>query len=334
MSELPHLHPENVPELDREQRLVLIQRQASALLPAGTSSVPSASAKNGYYELPMLKEPAWTWEVPWYLFVGGAAGASALIGAVARLTGDSPELVRDARRVSFAGSILSPVLLITDLGRPERFLAMLRVFKPQSPMSVGVWVLMGFSAGASAATVGAWLEEHSLFTGLARLMQTAGDFGALLFGLPLATYTGVLIGATVVPAWNRNVSLLPAHFAASGLGASVGILELMGHRSPALQALGIGVALAETGVGATIELNPDPAVEPLKRGPSGWLIRLGGMLSGPVPLALRVASLFSKRGRASKLRKYAAISSVVGSAITRAAWIHAGHVSARESRPA
>jgi len=336
MSELPRLRPdvepEIVPELDKEQRLTLIQRQAMELIPAETSAL--ASAKSGYYELPMLKEPSWSWEIPLYLFVGGAAGASGVIGAVARLSGASPRLVRDARRIAFVGSLVSPVLLISDLGRPARFLAMLRVFKPQSPMSVGVWVLVAFSGGAAAANVGGWLKSHSSYAVLARLMQTAGDFGVLLFGLPLATYTGVLIGATVIPAWNRNISLLPTHFAASGLAASVGLLELMGHRSPALQALGMGAALAETGMGAAIELNPDPAVEPLKHGPSGWLIRVGGVLSGPIPLALRTISLFSKGNRAAKLRKYAAISFVVGSAITRAAWIHAGHVSARESRPA
>src|SRR5947209_4728988 len=158
-------------------------------------------------------------------------------------------------------------------------------------------------------------------------MQDVGDVVALLFGLPLATYTGVLIGATVIPAWSRNIALLPAHFAASGMGACIGILELMGHRTPALNALGAAAALTEVGIGTAIEMNRDPAVEPLRHGPSGWLIRLGGVLSGPVPLALRALSLFTRRGRASKLRKYAAVSAVIGSAITRAAWIHAGHIS-------
>lgn len=333
MSELPRPRPDGEPEIvEKERRLAVIQRQAMELVPAEMSAL--ASAKTGYYELPMVKEPSWTWEIPLYFFVGGAAGASGVIGAIARLSGASPRLVRDARRIAFAGSVFSPVLLISDLGRPARFLAMLRVFKPQSPMSVGVWALVGFSGGATAANVGEWLEEHTSYAGLAKGMQTAGDVVALLFGLPLATYTGVLIGATVIPAWNQNISLLPAHFAASGLAASVGLLELMGHRSPALQALGMGAALTETAMGASIELNPDPAVEPLKHGPSGWLIRVGGVLSGPIPLALRTISLFSKGSRAEKLRKYAAVSSVVGSAITRAAWIHAGHVSARESRPA
>jgi hypothetical protein len=232
-----------------------------------------------------------------------------------------------------AGAVLSPTLLISDLGRPERFLAMLRVFKPQSPMSMGVWILMGFSAGTTAANAGAWLRTRGLFGGLATLLERIGDVTALAFGLPFATYTGVLIGATVSPVWNCNVALLPGHFLVSGLGASVGMLELAGNSDPALQWLGLGAAVTETAVGAEIEMETDPSEAPLKRGPSGWLIRLGGVLSGPVPAALRVASLFMKPKRAVRLRKYAAVSAVVGSAITRVAWIHAGHVSARESRP-
>lgn len=334
MIELPRLHPEGDPELDREQKLSLIQREAMQFVPSSVSAFPVASAKNGYYELPMVKEPSWSWEVPLYFFIGGAAGSAGLIGAVAHVTGDQTNLVSHARKVAFAGAVLSPVLLISDLGRPERFLAMLRVFKPQSPMSVGVWVLMAFSAGTTVANAGEWLEQRTSYSRLAGLMQNLGDIASLLFGLPLVTYTGVLIGATVIPAWNRNVALLPAHFAASGMAACVGLLELMGHETPALQALGVGAALMETGMGVSIELNPDPAMKPLKHGPSGWLIRLGGVLSGPVPLVLRAFSFFANRKQASKLRKYAAVSSVVGSAITRAAWIHAGHVSARKSRPA
>ncbi|MGH9644952.1 MAG: NrfD/PsrC family molybdoenzyme membrane anchor subunit [Terriglobales bacterium] len=323
------------PALDRkERRLAIIQREAAAqLAKPQTPSLPVASADVGYYGLPMLKQPTWTWEVPLYLFVGGAAGSAALIATMARITGASPRLVRDARRISFAGSILSPALLIADLGRPARFAAMLRVFKPQSPMSVGVWILSGFGGATTAARLGAMLRARGLLSTLAWLLENAGDFGALLLGPPLASYTGVLIGATVIPAWNRNVTLLPVHFAASGVGAATGMLELAGHSEPALQYLGLAAAAAETAAGAHIESRKDPKLAPLKRGGSGWLIRLGGLLSGPVPLALRVACLFAGRKRNNSLRKYAAASAVAGSLITRVAWVHAGSVSARESRP-
>lgn len=330
MSEIAR--PEFDQENEKEQHLTLIQRDAAAFIPNAVH-LPVASADKGYYELPLLKEPSWTWEIPLYFFVGGAAGTASVIAGVAQLTGASPKLVRDARRISLAGALLSPVLLISDLGRPERFLAMLRVFKPQSPMSVGVWILMGFSGATTAANAGSWMRARSKFPALAALLQKLGDVGAMLFGLPFASYTGVLIGATVIPTWNCNASLLPGHFLASGLGASVGMLELAGNNERALQWLGLGTAVAETAVGARIEIRDNPAEEPLKRGPSGWLIRLGGVLSGPIPLALRAASLFMRPKHAIKLRKYAAVSAVVGSAVTRAAWIYAGHVSARESRP-
>lgn len=332
MSDIARSRAEFSSELEQEQRLTLIQREAAALVPS-EPRVAIASAEHGYYELPLLKEPTWTWEIPAYLFIGGAAGTASVIAGIARFTGASPKLVRDARRISFAGAMLSPALLISDLGRPERFLAMLRVFKPQSPMSMGVWILMGFSGATTAANVGAWLRARAMFPGLAALLGKIGDVAALMFGLPLASYTGVLIGATVIPVWNCNVGLLPGHFLVSGLGASVGMLELAGNTEPALQWLGLGAAVTETAVGAKIELEKDPAEAPLKRGSSGWLIRLGGVLSGPVPLALRAASLFMKPKRAMKLRKYAAVSAVMGSAITRVAWIRAGHVSAHESRP-
>lgn len=332
MSEVVRPRPELSGKLEKEQRLSLIQQEAAALVPSRVQ-LPVASAEKGYYELPMVKEPSWTWEIPLYFFIGGVAGTASVLAGVAELTGASPKLVRDARRISLLGAMLSPALLISDLGRPARFLAMLRVFKPQSPMSVGVWILMGFSAGTTAANAGAWMRARSEFPGLAALLERIGDVTALAFGLPFASYTGVLVGATVIPAWNSNASLLPAHFLASGLGASVGLLEIAGNRTQALQWLGLGAAAAETAVGAKIELKNNPAEAPLKRGPSGWFIRLGGLLSGPVPLALRAMSLVMKPRPALKLRRYAAVAAMVGSAVTRAAWIYAGHVSARESRP-
>jgi hypothetical protein len=106
------------------------------------------------------------------------------------------------------------------------------------------------------------------------VLETVGDVTALVFGLPFASYTGVLIGATVIPVWNCNAALLPTHFLVSGLGASVGTLELAGNDAPALQWLGLGAAAVETAVGVAIEQETNPAEAPLKRGSSGWLIRL------------------------------------------------------------
>ncbi len=340
MSDLLPLRDMDVGDPRREQRLEEIRREAErhgklqvvSTRPAG-APFPKASPETGYYGIPLLKQPPWTWEIPLYFFVGGAAGAAAVIGAIADYTGADRELVQHARWIAAAGSVISPALLIADLGRPERFLAMLRVFKPQSPMSVGVWTLLGFSSGAAAAAFAGFLTDRYGPSLPVKVLENAGQAASLLFGLPFSNYTGVLIGATAIPVWNHNAGDLPLHFAASGLGAAVGILELMGHRkSRALQALGLGAAIFETWEGLRIEGRSHYHLDPLKHGPSGWITRTGGVLSGPLPTLLRVASLFGGERRSSKLRRWASWSSIVGSLMTRFAWVHAGHVSARDWR--
>lgn len=324
----------------REQRLLELRREAElrgTVKPAGIRPVgapfPQASPETGYYGIPLLKEPAWTWEVPLYFFVGGAAGAAAVMAAIAQYTGADRRLVRDARWIAAAGSVISPALLIADLGRPERFLAMLRVFKPRSPMSVGVWTMLGFSGAAAATAFAGFLRERYGPSLPLRVIENAGQAASLAFGLPFSNYTGVLIGATAIPVWNENARDLPIHFEASAVGAAVGLLELMGHqKSRALQMLGLGAALFEVWEGWRIESRSLPGLDPLKHGASGWMVRAGGVLSGPVPALLRATALAMGPRRSQSVRRWAALSAVAGSLITRIAWVRAGHASARDWR--
>ncbi len=276
-----------------------------------------------YYGLPTLKQPVWTWEVPAYFFVGGAAGAAATIAAAARMAGGRPELVRDARWIAAAGGAISPPLLVADLGRPERFLNMLRVFKLQSPMSVGAWTLVAFSNAAGAAAFADWIDRASNGRIPVRVIGNAAETLAAATGLVLSTYTGVLIGATAIPAWSENVRILPVHFGASAVGTAVSILELLGHRDPALNILGAGAAAVETLIGASLELSSSAALVPLKEDWTGSVVRAGGVMSGPLPLALRLVA-----GRSPAARKAAAISTIVGSLLTRVGWLAAGRESA------
>lgn len=257
-----------------------------------------------YRDAPLLKPPVWTWEVPVYFFVGGVAGVGAVIAAAAHFSGAATgTLARDARWIAAIGALLSPLLLISDLGRPVRFLYMLRVFKPQSPMSMGVWTLVAFSGAALAA-----LLPLGVFAGIATAL-------AAVLGAILATYTGVLIGATAIPVWSRNVDVLPIHFGASGLGAAVSILELMGHRTAAMNALGILAAAVETVLMFVL----------LRRGSStGRLMHGAEILSGPLPLVLRLAA-----PHIPAVRLATAVLTLLGSLLTRFAWIEAGRRSAR-----
>jgi hypothetical protein len=312
-----------------EQRLVDIRDEAqrhgvvagSGVRPAG-SPFPQPSPEAGYYGLPLLKPPTWTWEVPAYFFVGGAAGASAMIAMVA-----PTRLARHARLVAAIGGIVSGGLLTSDLGRPARFLYMLRVFKRQSPMSVGAWTLTAFS-GAAMATVAADVWASHTDAVLPRVARAAAGTAAAGTGLVMATYTGVLIGATAIPAWNRHVRVLPIHFAASGLASAVAILELIGHRDRALRHLGIAAAAVETGAGAALELSRGEASRPLKRGTSGWITRAGGLLSGPVPMWLRART----DTPSPAMRRVAAAITLTGALLTRIGWWKAGTASANDPK--
>ncbi len=328
-------------QLDRrEQRLGEIRREAESqglvksrgIRPAG-APFPMASPDTGYYGIPLLKEPSWTWEIPLYFFVGGASGAAAVIGSIADYTGADRELVKHARWIAAAGSVISPLLLVSDLGRPERFLNMMRVFKPKSVMSMGVWTLIAFSGGAAASAFAEFLRARYGPSLLLKVIENAGNAASLAFGLPFSNYTGVLIGATAIPVWNHNAGSLPQHFGASGVNAAVGMLELAGHeKSRALQMLGLGAAIFECWEGWKIESDREDVTAPLRGGPSGWTIRAGGVLSGPIPLALRLLSMFAGKRQARTFRRMAAVSAVSGSLLTRIAWIYAGHISARDWR--
>jgi hypothetical protein len=315
-----------IPDTSTERRLDEIREQAAlgrldadGIRPQG-SPFPEASAANGYYGLPIVKAPVWTWEVPLYFFVGGAAGASSVLAFSAQLTGASPSLAREARWIAAIGAAVSGPLLVLDLGRPERFLNMLRVFKPQSPMSVGAWTLSVFGTATAAAVAG----QH---IGLRRIGDAAA-FIAALSGLMMATYTGVLIGATVIPVWASHSRSLPIHFGASALASATALLTLRGHDESALNVLALAAAAFETCMGIEIEAGNDIESEPLRHGPTSTTIRIGGFFSGPLPLVLRLLGTRSKRAR-----RVAASSSLLGSLITRIAWIEAGKASAKDPRP-
>ena len=298
---------------DRERRLDALREEAARAGRVASSGqaiegapFPEA-ALPGYYGRPLLKPPVWTWEIPLYFFVGGIAGIAAVIGAAGRLSGADATLVRDAHALAAAGALVSPLLLISDLGRPVRFLYMLRVFKAQSPMSVGAWTLVLFGPAALAALAfDVWAPAGALLSAVA----FAVNVGAALLGVVLATYTGVLLGVTAMPIWARHAALLPWHFTASSLGAAAGTLELIGHRDGALNLLALVAAAVETAVAVLVHLRGART--------TGLAIRLGELGSGVLPLLLRTV-LAGVPGA----RPAAAASAIAGALLTRIGWIRA-----------
>ena len=258
--------------------------------------VPEASF-DSYYEQPVIKPPVWkTPDVPGYFFLGGLAGASSAMAALAGVTG-RPQLVRAGRITAAAGAMGSVGALIHDLGRPERFLNMLRVIKPTSPLSVGSWTLAVYGpvAGAAAASeMTGWLP---------RVGRVAG-VGAAVIGPVLSTYTAVLIADTAVPSWHEARQQLPFVFAGSS-AASAGAVGMLAastaQAGPARRMAVFGTAL-ELGAGTIMERRLGMLGEPYSSGKSGRLMKAARALTtagGVAAVAAEVTAARSPRwGRA------------------------------------
>jgi hypothetical protein len=213
-----------------------------------------------YHGQPVLKEPVWTWEIPFYFYTGGLAGASAGLAWLAELRGNE-ELSRRAWGVAGAGILASPAFLISDLGKPQRFLNMLRMFKVTSPMSVGSWILSVSSATTTLAAANAWV---GVFPRLSKLARPA----AALFGLPLSTYTAALLANTAVPVWHEARRDLPFVFgsgAALSAGAAALALTPPRHAAPARR-LALAGAVLESGTNELMRHRLGEHAEPYKTG--------------------------------------------------------------------
>ncbi|MGH2481943.1 MAG: NrfD/PsrC family molybdoenzyme membrane anchor subunit, partial [Ktedonobacteraceae bacterium] len=149
---------ENTPVENLLEKLVPAQfAESLATLTTGYTPDPGQEqSEPTYYDYPVLKEPFWGWEIIWYFVFGGLASGCSIIASLAALFGSRQDraTVRTGYYLALLALLPCPMLLIKDLGRPERFLNMLRMFKVKSPMSMGVWGLLSFSAfSALTATI-------------------------------------------------------------------------------------------------------------------------------------------------------------------------------------
>ena len=287
---------------------------------------PGASGSDGagpeirtYHGRPVLKQPVWRPEIPWYFFVGGMAGAAAPLAVGAGVSGRRA-LARRAWILALAGVGISPVLLISDLGRPERFHNMLRVFKVTSPMSVGSWALAGFGT-ATGLAVG---NELLGLPGGAAAKPVAAALGPVV-----STYTAALIADTAVPVWHEARTELPFLFAATSAASAGAALTLVTPDAEAVPARRLAVAGAAGALGLlqAMERRLGPLGEPYREGDAGRFGRAAKALMGAGALGL---AAFGRRSRAAAAAGASAV--LAGAALERWSVFRAGFQSAADPK--
>jgi len=282
--------------------------------------VPEATFQS-YYGRPVIKPPRWKKpDVPIYLFSGGLAGSSALMAFLGEATGRR-DMARISQLTSAASAAVGTAALIRDLGRPARFLYMLRTVKPTSPLSTGSWILASFStlsAAAAASTV------TGLFPGPARLAKA----GAAALGPLMMTYTSILFADTAVPAWHEAYRELPFVFAGgsliSGGGASL-LLSPVDQAGPA-RAVAVAGTLLEAGATRRMTSRLGMLAEPYHEGRAGRWMRAARMLS----VAGAVGAVVAQRSRLGSA--LAGVALLAGSVCARLGIFEAGLESAKDPK--
>ncbi len=321
---------------------------ATGALAAQRGRTSADEARGSYYGVPVIHRAHWHWLIILYFFLGGITGACYVIASIAHLVGPSEDrrLVRAGRYLSFVALVPSPALLILDLGRPGRFYKMLRVVKLRSPMSVGTWgltVFGGFSAlsalvqAAEDGILGRGLRARAVGRWPSKIIGIAG----MPWGLFVAGYTGVLLGATAVPLWAKNALLLGPLFLASAfstaasaiglaLSAAQGTEPATLERLERLERLTIG---AELGLLAASRARLSATAAPVTTGTPGALLRYGTVGSGLlVPLGLHAVARLTSEKTGRRLGMLSSVLVLVGGFLLRYVTVVGGHASADDPR--
>ena len=294
--------------------------------PGGTTAWRGSITERGttmdsYYGRNIVKEPVWNPEIPYYFFTGGVAGASSVLHVVAKLTGNE-RLAKSSLYVGALADVVSPILLIKDLGRPERFLHMLRMFKVTSPMSVGSWILLVSGGASNTAAV---LD----LLGILKPVKVAAEAVSFLAGPPLATYTGALVANTAIPVWSEARDELPWLFGASATasaGAAAAMVTPTELAGPARRAA-VGGAAVELALGQVMERRLGFVGEVYRQGAAG---RLSGIAKACTVAGGALLAARGKRSRAAAVAGGALV--LAGELALRWSVFKAGFQSARDPR--
>ena len=170
-----------------------------------------------YADRPVTKPPEWHGLVAADAWFNSMTTGLFIVAALAELI--RPDLFGSLGRIAIPIALVwlvaDLVCLVLDLGDPLRFHHMMRVFKPSSPMSLGVWALTLFSFFPTALVV-------LIIDLLRRILLAVGIVPALA----TAGYKGVLFSTTSQPVW-RDARWLGSYLTISAFVVGVAQLALL-----------------------------------------------------------------------------------------------------------
>jgi len=293
--------------------------------------VPDAEFTS-YYGRRIVKESPWEIDIPIYLFTGGVAAGSSLLAAGADLTGRAA-LRSGCRMGALGGMVITLGALIHDLGKPSRFLNMLRTVKLTSPMSMGTWILIAYGpmAGLTAVSELSDLLPRR-WAVIARLLRGSGrpaGMVAATFAPALGVYTAVLLADTATPSWHEAHRELPFVFAGSAAAAAggLGLLVAPTHQTGPARRLAVGGAALEAAADQLMERSMGITAEPMHTGRAGKYLGAAKALN-----AAGVAGAVFAAGRSRVGAAVSGASFLAGSLLTRMGIFEAGQASARDPK--
>ncbi len=327
-----------------KQTSIVSTRSESAMPEKNPYGAAHIDPRDAYRDIPILKQPTWNHEIAAYFFFGGVSAGAAMLGSIAEVMDPHrhKQLARTAHYVSFATLLPCPPLLIDDLGMPQRFHHMLRIFKPASPMNLGSWALFTHGAGATLivarmlADEGLLLGRLPLLTGILRLLP---ERLLAALGIPssflLAGYTGVLLGTTSIPVWHSS-PLLGALFMSSAFGtgiAATNLAAILTNRETSeeaveMTALGAAAGVTEAALLAGYVATSGEGQRHLLQGFSGKLLA-GAAACLAASTLIELASLATGK-HDKRVGALSSIAALAGGALLRWAVVQAGKPSAAD----
>jgi protein NrfD len=199
--------------------------------------------------------PHWQWLIVAHFMLSALASGTYFLSAMIDLVGRESD-----RRLARLGYLITlpllavvGVVLIVDLGRPDRFWhlfianhTLMPMFKYWVPMSVGSWAVTALGFFALLSFIAAFAEQRHRDWKFARRLRPPGLVGILVavpgafFALVVTGYTGVMISVLNRPIWSDS-PLYGMLFLVSAVTMAAALLVLgarwLGWQSPGVAAL-------------------------------------------------------------------------------------------------